>query len=85
MVGIGKSTLLGLIAGTLQPTAGHVTRNPKIRFAQFSQHHVDGLDLALTPLTQMLRTFPHTKEQEQRYVPAQWQCKGLGLCSVPQL
>ena len=28
--GIGKSTLLGLISGTLQPTAGHVYRNPKV-------------------------------------------------------
>jgi ABC-type polysaccharide/polyol phosphate transport system ATPase subunit len=28
--GIGKSTLLGLISGTLQPTKGHITRNPKV-------------------------------------------------------
>lgn len=27
--GIGKSTLLGLISGTLEPVSGHVTRNPK--------------------------------------------------------
>lgn len=29
--GIGKSTLLGLISGELQPTKGHVYRNPKVR------------------------------------------------------
>lgn len=29
--GIGKSTLLGLISGELQPTKGHVYRNPKAR------------------------------------------------------
>lgn len=28
--GIGKSTLLGLISGELQPTRGHVYRNPKV-------------------------------------------------------
>ena len=48
--GIGKSTLLQLIAGTLEPTSGVITRNPRVRLATFSQHHVDGLDLALTPL-----------------------------------
>lgn len=35
--------------------------------ATFSQHHVDGLDLALTPLQYMLKCFPLTKDQEQRY------------------
>lgn len=34
--------------------------------ATFSQHHVDGLDLALTPLQYMLKCFPLTKDQEQR-------------------
>lgn len=28
--GIGKSTLLGLISGELEPTKGHVFRNPKV-------------------------------------------------------
>jgi ABC-type polysaccharide/polyol phosphate transport system ATPase subunit len=26
----GKSTLMGLISGHLQPTKGHITRNPKV-------------------------------------------------------
>lgn len=66
--GIGKSTLLGLISGTLEPTHGHITRNPKVRLAVFSQHHVDGLDLALNPLQIMLNAYAHTnlKEQEAR-------------------
>jgi ABC-type nitrate/sulfonate/bicarbonate transport system ATPase subunit len=29
--GIGKSTLLNLIGGTLEPTIGHITRNPKVQ------------------------------------------------------
>ena len=64
--GIGKSTLLSLISGHLEPTKGTITRNPKVRMAVFSQHHVDGLDLALTPLAYMLASFPNTKEQEHR-------------------
>ena len=34
--------------------------------ATFSQHHVDGLDLALSPLQIMLRAYPDLKEQEAR-------------------
>lgn len=64
--GIGKSTLLGLISGSLEPTKGTITRNAKVRMAVFSQHHVDGLDLALTPLAYMLASFPNTKDQEHR-------------------
>lgn len=30
LAGIGKSTLLNLIAGTLEPTKGHIARNPKV-------------------------------------------------------
>ena len=37
--------------------------------ATFSQHHVDGLDLALTPIQAMLKAFPNTKEQEMRWGP----------------
>ena len=52
--GIGKSTLLNLISGNLEETQGHVHRNPKLRIAVFSQHHVDGVDLSLTPLQYMM-------------------------------
>ncbi|KAG2441206.1 hypothetical protein HYH02_010050 [Chlamydomonas schloesseri] len=64
--GIGKSTLLNLISGKLQPTSGSITRNTRVRLATFSQHHVDGLDLAMTPLQIMARTFPDSKEPELR-------------------
>ena len=64
--GIGKSTLLGLIGGALAPTSGYITRSPKCRIAVFAQHHVDGLDLALSPLAAMVRAFPGVLEQELR-------------------
>eukprot|EP00798_Chlamydomonas_sp_ICE-L_P006023 gene6023-12747_t len=64
--GIGKSTLLNLISGQLEATVGQINRNPRVRLATFSQHHVDGLDLALTPLAIMMREYPHLKDHEVR-------------------
>lgn len=34
--------------------------------ATFSQHHVDGMDLALNPLQIMMKAYPNLKEQEAR-------------------
>eukprot|EP00898_Chlorokybus_atmophyticus_P008045 jgi/Chlat1/8241/Chrsp77S07670 len=60
--GVGKSTLLKLIAGELEPTSGTVFRSNKVRMSVFSQHHVDGLDLASTPLLYMMKLYPNTAE-----------------------
>ncbi|CAM8986700.1 unnamed protein product [Rhodiola kirilowii] len=64
--GIGKSTILKLIAGELQPTSGTVFRSAKVRIAVFSQHHVDGLDLSSNPLLYMMRCYPGVPEQKLR-------------------
>ncbi|KAJ1694600.1 hypothetical protein LUZ63_011298 [Rhynchospora breviuscula] len=64
--GIGKSTILKLISGELQPTSGTVFRSPKVRMAVFSQHHVDGLDLSSNPLLYMMRCYPGVPEQKLR-------------------
>lgn len=64
--GIGKSTILKLISGELQPSSGTVYRSAKVRMAVFSQHHVDGLDLTSNPLLYMMRCFPGVPEQKLR-------------------
>lgn len=64
--GIGKSTILKLIGGELQPTSGTVFRSAKVRIAVFSQHHVDGLDLSSNPLLYLMRCFPGVPEQKLR-------------------
>ncbi|XP_057733178.1 ABC transporter F family member 3-like isoform X2 [Arachis stenosperma] len=56
--GIGKSTILELIAGELNPSSVTVFRSAKVRIAVFSQHHVDGLDLSSNPLLYMMRCYP---------------------------
>lgn len=64
--GIGKTTLLKLINGELEPTTGTVNRSGKVRMVTFSQHHVDGLDLSLTPLQYLAKQFPNNTEQSYR-------------------
>ena len=66
--GSGKSTLLKLMTGGLEPSGGTVSLNPKARVATFSQHAVDGLDLALSPLDALVRKFAasNVKEQDMR-------------------
>ena len=43
--GVGKSTLLKLIDGNLEPTEGSITRSPHIRISRFHQHFVEQLDM----------------------------------------
>jgi ATP-binding cassette subfamily F protein 3 len=62
----GKSTLLKLILGELEPSAGHVSRNPKLRVAFFNQHHTAQLDLSSTPLDYIMRMYPGQKPEVYR-------------------
>uniref|UniRef100_H2YSV8 ABC transporter domain-containing protein n=1 Tax=Ciona savignyi TaxID=51511 RepID=H2YSV8_CIOSA len=52
--GVGKSTLLKLLCGYLEPTAGESRRNSRLRFAYYSQHSADQLDVEKSA-TQYLR------------------------------
>ncbi|KAH9468643.1 hypothetical protein Pst134EA_009176 [Puccinia striiformis f. sp. tritici] len=49
--GAGKSTLLKLLIAELQPIDGRQHRNSRLRISYFSQHHVDQLDLKLSPVS----------------------------------
>lgn len=52
--GVGKSTLLKLIAGDLEPTEGAVSRSPHVRVGRFHQHFMEQLDMEQTPLDFLL-------------------------------
>jgi ATP-binding cassette subfamily F protein 3 len=55
--GNGKTTLVKLIMGMLEPTKGEVKRSPHARFALVNQHHADQIDLTLTPLQFLQQKF----------------------------
>ncbi|MCL6600210.1 MAG: ABC-F type ribosomal protection protein [Alicyclobacillus macrosporangiidus] len=52
--GVGKSTLLKLITGRLQPKSGQVKRHPALRIGYFAQE-LDELDLSHTVLDTLLQ------------------------------
>jgi len=56
--GNGKTTLVKLMLGALEPTKGELRINRGARIALVNQHHADQLDLTMTPLQFMLNKFP---------------------------
>ena len=57
-----------LICGELEALGGYVQRNPKLRIAKFTQHHVEALGehARKTPLEYMLHIFPQEKVETMR-------------------
>jgi ATP-binding cassette subfamily F protein 3 len=64
--GCGKSTLIKLILREIQPTEGKLVFNDSARVACFTQHHVEQLDLAATPVELLMSKFSDVKEQNAR-------------------
>ncbi len=64
--GNGKSTLIKLLADRLDPLSGAVVRPGKLRVGYFAQHQTDELDVAATPLVEMLRRRPGEPEVRLR-------------------
>lgn len=48
--GNGKTTLMKLLLGELQPSGGKVITSRAAKFALVNQHHADQIDLTMTPL-----------------------------------
>jgi ATP-binding cassette subfamily F protein 3 len=62
--GNGKSTLVKLLAGKLQPFAGKVVRADKLSIGYFAQHQTDELDLDASPydhVRRLMQGAPETK------------------------
>ena len=70
--GAGKSTFAKLLAGALQPCAGHLHRDRRTRVAWFHQHQIEALDPAETPLDIIRRELPAAGEPERRSRLSQW-------------
>lgn len=56
--GVGKSTLLKLLVGSLDLTSGNSYRNGRLSLSMFTQHHIDQLRLPMSPLEQFMYDFP---------------------------
>ncbi|KAJ1943321.1 ATP-binding cassette, regulator of translational elongation, partial [Linderina macrospora] len=64
--GAGKTTLLKLLIGKLDASTGIVHRHGRLRIAYFSQHHVDQLDVGLTAVGHLKKTYPGKTDEEYR-------------------
>ena len=64
--GSGKTTVLRLLTGQLQPSSGLVSQNPRLRVGYFAQHHVDALDMKTSPVTFMSKNYSGRTDEEYR-------------------
>ncbi|KIP02038.1 hypothetical protein PHLGIDRAFT_314198 [Phlebiopsis gigantea 11061_1 CR5-6] len=55
--GTGKSTLLNLITGALQPCEGTISRHSSLKLAKYSQHSADQLPYDLPPIEHLQRLY----------------------------
>ena len=72
--GAGKSTLIKILTHELQLLEGQQYISSRARYSLFTQHHMDQLDLLLSPLEQLQRLFPDKEEQVYR--------KHLGMFNI---
>ncbi len=56
--GKGKTTLLNLLAGELEPVGGAITRHPQLKTAFFGQTNINRLDLAKTIEAEIMDVHP---------------------------
>ena len=64
--GVGKSTLLKLLVGSLELKSGNSYRNARLSLSMFTQHHTDQLKLHLSPLEQFIEDFPGSTQETYR-------------------
>ena len=64
--GNGKTTLMRLLAGRLEPSAGEVARASRLRVGYFAQDQADELDLAASPLQHLARLLPDANQRQLR-------------------
>ncbi|MCB1970090.1 MAG: ABC-F family ATP-binding cassette domain-containing protein [Geminicoccaceae bacterium] len=64
--GNGKSTLARLLAGTLEPMGGTITRARNLEVGFFAQHQIESLQAERTPIEHLRDLMPHLTEERLR-------------------
>ena len=64
--GAGKSTLIKALTGQLQIMDGKSFIHNRLRIGSFSQHHVDGLDLRISAVDQLMKEYTNEKSEKIR-------------------
>eukprot|EP00931_Biecheleriopsis_adriatica_P106109 TRINITY_DN80622_c0_g1_i1.p1 TRINITY_DN80622_c0_g1~~TRINITY_DN80622_c0_g1_i1.p1 ORF type:complete len:706 (-),score=158.54 TRINITY_DN80622_c0_g1_i1:113-2230(-) len=74
--GHGKSTLMDLMRGILEPTAGQVTIRPGLNVAHYAQHSASSLPQDVSALAYLQELFPSAKEMELRNLLGSYNLRG---------
>ena len=64
--GVGKSTLMKLMAGELEGFKGDVQRHRGLKIARFHQHHVDQMEMTQNPIEHIQSLFGNAQTQDVR-------------------
>ena len=64
--GVGKTTLLNIMTGQLEPKEGEVRRNHRLRIGKYSQHFVEVLPMGESPVEYLRRLFQDETYQSAR-------------------
>ncbi|CAG0921838.1 unnamed protein product [Notodromas monacha] len=85
--GAGKSTLLKLLYGDLIPSSGMIRKHSHLKIARYNQHLAELLDMDLSPLEYMMKSFPDVKEREEmRRIIGRYGLTGKQqICPIRQL
>jgi ATP-binding cassette subfamily F protein 3 len=75
--GNGKSTLVKLIAGRLEPSEGSITRASRLKIAYFAQHQLDELESDATVYDHVRKLLPDAPETKVRAVAGSFGFSGV--------
>ena len=75
--GAGKTTMLKLLLSQLDPSGGLISQHARLRIGFFAQHHVDALDLNLSPVQFLASLKPNLGDEVYRSKLAAFGITGL--------
>merc|ERR1711892_951432 len=83
--GVGKSTLLKLLIGELDPTQGEMRKNHRVRIGYYSQHSAEQLELNKSPSEYLISKFDANDDLRITNQQARKHLGSVGLESIDAL